>query len=155
MSDNIVAGQEKNPTGVFDLFIETSHRVMKYADSQLEKSDNLSGAKFIVLVILEFNGGTMTSAKLAAKTGTKPHNITKLIDRLERDGLVVTRKHEGDRRYVYISLTDEGRSILGKGKLVAHDVVEKTMASLSGSDLAALDRILHILKKNLTDIKDE
>jgi DNA-binding MarR family transcriptional regulator len=95
MADNSVVGLDKSVMHVFDLFVETSHRVMKYADSLFEKSCDLSAAKFIALVILDINGGTMTSAKLAAKTGTKPHNITKLIDRLERDRIVITRKREG------------------------------------------------------------
>jgi MarR family transcriptional regulator, 2-MHQ and catechol-resistance regulon repressor len=153
MSDYTGDGQDTNTLDAFNLFIETSHLVLKYADSKLEQSDNLSSAKFIVLVILETSGGTLTSAKLAGKTGTKPHNITKIIDRMKRDGLVTTRKNEGDRRYVYISLTDEGRSILEKGKNVANEIVSRTMASLSADDIVALKRLLNIFKKNITGNK--
>jgi MarR family transcriptional regulator, organic hydroperoxide resistance regulator len=148
MAENSGKGSRTNALSVFNLFVETSHLVLKYADSTLEKSTGLSAAKFIVLAILENSGGTLTSAKLATQTGTKPHNITKIIDGMKKEGTVSTRKNDSDRRFVYISLTDEGRSILTRAKPVASEVVAKTMASMNSEDFVTITRLLNVLKKN-------
>jgi hypothetical protein len=52
-------------------------------------------------------------------------------------------------------LTDEGRSALERGKVVANSIVAKTMDSVNAGDLVAMDRVLNIMKKNLNEIKKE
>ena len=89
MRDIFAAVNPSTSLRVFNLFVETAHAVLKDADNHLNKAAGLSASKFVVLMVLAFSEGTMTAAKLAERTGTKPHNITKLIERMKRDGLIM------------------------------------------------------------------
>lgn len=148
MKDIFATADPITPLKVFNLFIETAHAVLKDADSHLDKAAGLSAGKFVILMVLAFSEGTMTAAKLAERTGTKPHNITKLIERMKQDGLVTTERSGIDRRFVYISLTDGGRSIINQAMPAARETVARVMASISEPDLAVLERLLRVLKQN-------
>ncbi|MEV4890219.1 MarR family transcriptional regulator [Nonomuraea sp. NPDC055795] len=49
-------------------------------------------------------------SRLAARVGAHPTTLTKTIDRLERDGLVVRRSMEGDRRVTVVEITPAGEA---------------------------------------------
>ncbi len=120
----------------------TAQSTIKEMDLCLQDKATISASQYGVLIALEEAGGTLTSAKVAQKTGTRPHNITMMIDRLERDGLVSTEKKDPDRRFVFISLTDNGKSALEKAKPAARKLINTTMAAISETELTVLHRIL-------------
>jgi len=137
---------------VFMLFVETAHAVLKDADKLLHQAVGLSTGQFVVLMVLSYSGGTITSAKLAERTGTRPHNITTLVDRMELNGLVATERRETDRRFVYIMLTDKGRSVLEKAMPAARKVVAKATTTLAEPELAELERFLITIKQNVKEV---
>lgn len=62
-----------------------------------------------LLAIHELNPGTaLPVQELAARTQVTPQTMTRTLDRLERDGLVVRDRAEDDRRRVEVSLTSAG-----------------------------------------------
>ena len=148
MRDNISTRNPDTVLKVFNLFVETAHAVLKDADSHLYRGAGISAGKFVVLMVLASSGGTMTAAKLAERSSTKPHNITKLVDRMKRDGLVAAERRDVDRRFVYIQLTDKGRGVIAKAMPAARETVARIMASISEPDLAVLERLLSVLKQN-------
>lgn len=148
MQDIVTTGDPSTALTVFNLFIQTAHAVLKDADRHLHKAAGLSAGKFGVLLVLSASGGIMTAAKLAERTGTRPHNITVLIERMKRDALVTTERRDVDRRFVYIRLTDKGRSVLAQAMPTAREVVARVMTSISEPDLAVLERLLAVLKQN-------
>ncbi|MEV7012208.1 MarR family transcriptional regulator [Streptosporangium sp. NPDC051022] len=48
---------------------------------------------------------------LAARTGVTPANITQVLRRMEKQGLVVRRRDEADARVQRLWLTDAGRAL--------------------------------------------
>jgi len=137
---------------VFMLFIQTAHVVLKHADTILSKAVGLSNSQFIVLKVLSYSGGTMTSAKLANRTGTRPHNITMVVDRMEANGLVTTERRGADRRFVYIILTEKGRSLLEEAMPAARKVVAKVTSTLAKPELAELEKYLRTIRQNIQGI---
>ena len=135
----------------FILFTQASDAVMKYANAHFYRKNSLSTIKFMVLQILSANGGTMAPSEIAEWTSRERHNITTLIDRLERDGLVRTERSDKDRRFKNVMLTDKGRSVLTETVLTAREIVNQTMFSMSENDVALLERLLRILRKNAHD----
>lgn len=76
-------------------------------------------------------------------------NITRLIDGLERRGLVEREPDPGDRRSVLVSLTETGKSLLDQW---LPDVIEekaKCYDGLTERDVAALQRILATMENNI------
>jgi len=70
-------------------------------------------------------GQRLRMSDLAAQTELSTSGVTRLVDRLERDGLVRRESSPGDRRTTYAALTSEGA---------------KRMASVLPGYVAVIDR---------------
>jgi DNA-binding MarR family transcriptional regulator len=76
-----------------------------------EMSDHaLTGAQWGPLMILHCGMGT-TAAELARVAGVDTGAMTRMLDRLERKGLVRRTRCPKDRRVVKLELTAEGRQL--------------------------------------------
>jgi len=132
----------------FILFVQTAHTVLKYADALFYQEAGLSAIKFIVLRILATNGDTMTPSEIAEWTFRERHNITTLVRRLERDGLVRTERSNRDKRFVNIILTAKGRKVLKQATPAAREIVNQAMLSVSEDDGLLLEKSLRVLRQN-------
>ena len=128
--------------------MQTAHTVLKYADAHFYQEAGLSAIKFIVLQILATNGGTMKPSEIAQWTFRERHNITTLVRRLERDGLVSTKRNDADKRFVNIVLTAKGRKVLKQATPVAREIVNRVMLSISEGDGVLLEKSLQVLRQN-------
>ena len=76
---------------------------------------NLAMAEFEVLLRLSRSpGGELRMSDLAAQTSLTTSGITRLVDRLERSGLLCRRACPSDRRGLLATITDAGRQRLGE-----------------------------------------
>ncbi|HHP7235925.1 MAG TPA: MarR family winged helix-turn-helix transcriptional regulator [Desulfobacterales bacterium] len=92
--------------------------------------------------------GPISSAELSRKLFVTPSNITGIIDRLEKKGLVVRVRQESDRRVVLISLTNAGRKL---GKALPDPVESRFISQLADLEpervqylAEAMGQILHL-----------
>jgi DNA-binding MarR family transcriptional regulator len=72
-------------------------------------------------------------------------NITQMVDRLEKEGLVERRADPGDRRSVLAALTPAGTHLYAKGKRVLTDEQRAIVRALSAGEAAELHRALEAL----------
>src|SRR5260370_25491887 len=72
-----------------------------------------------------------SSSHLAAAVGTDTAGITGLIDRLEKNGLLMPRANPADRRAVIVELTKAGRALLPKLHSVFQAVHDHLLAGYS------------------------
>ena len=135
----------------FILFMQTARVVQKYADAHLYRKARLSTVKLIVLRVLASNGRAMNPSEIAEWTQTERHNITVLVNRMRRDGLVTAERNSGNKRLVDITLTDKGRDVLSRAMPVATEVVNRVMRSFSEDDVALLEKQLRPLRQNAND----
>ena len=56
--------------------------------------------------------GAMTATALAAAERLQPQSLTRMLARLESDGLIVRRQDATDRRQVLIDVTQKGIAVL-------------------------------------------
>jgi len=131
----------------FILFVQTAHAVLKYTDAHFYRKARLSATKFIVLQALGING-TMTLSEIAEWTYRERHNVTTLVERLKRDGLVTAQRGSGDKRFVNVTLTDKGREVVSQSTPVARDVVKQVMSSIRKGDAVILEKPLRVLRQN-------
>ena len=130
------------------LFVQTAHEVLKYADAYLYRKAHLSIIRFVVLIALHRNGGTLTPSELTEWTHTERNNITTLIDRLKKGGFVRVKRNSLDRRSVNIILTDKGRQDLSRAMPVAREIVNQVMLLITEGDAAPLEKSLRVLRQN-------
>ena len=80
---------------------------------ELFKREDLSLTQYNVLRILRGAGaGGLSCGEVAARMITRDPDITRLLDRLERRGLVVRTREARDRRVVRTRITNSGLELL-------------------------------------------
>ncbi|MEX5295436.1 MarR family transcriptional regulator [Kocuria sp. CPCC 205268] len=78
-------------------------------ESQLQAEADLSLAEYLVLAMLsEAPDRRRRMSDLAAVTNTSQSRLSRIVARLERDGLVVRTGGEQDKRVVLAEITDRG-----------------------------------------------
>jgi DNA-binding MarR family transcriptional regulator len=134
---------------VFIIFIQTARAVMKYYNAYLYRKVHLSIIKLATLTVLSLNEGRMNPSEIAKVTYTERHNITALVSRMSREGLVKTERNPSDRRLVNVTITDKGREVLTRATPVVRAIIAQVMASISEDDASALEKPLKILRQNV------
>jgi DNA-binding MarR family transcriptional regulator len=121
------------------LLIETVGGLTAKLAAQFAEHD-LAPAEFEVLLrIARTPGQAIRMTDLAAQTSLTTSGITRVVDRLERDGLVERRACSTDRRGAFAAMTAAGLARLDE-VLPAHlELVEKWFTGrLPAAELAAL-----------------
>ena len=95
-----------------------------------------------------FNKGSMSSAELSRTTYVTPSNITGIIDRLEKKGLVERIRVTGDRRIVLITLTSKGEAL---SKTLPDPIEEKIISQVTDMEMEHI----HILNKAMNRLIDQ
>ena len=137
----------------FMLFIQTARAVDKYSDSRFFQALHLSTVKYIALKALALSGGTLTHSDLAAWTGTERHNITALVERMKKEGLVTTEHSDDDKRFIKVRLTEKGRDLVGQANPVGRGVISEVMSGIGKREAAQLERLLRVLSKNTEKLR--
>jgi len=98
--------------------------------------------RFDVMAALYRRRDGVTMSELSRMLLVSNGNATTVVDRLEKDGLVLRRASETDRRTVFAALTPEGFAQF-ETYAAAHEAeVSKLFARLSDTDLDGLTEIL-------------
>ena len=71
-----------------------------------------------------------------------PRNVTKLVDGLEAEGLVVREPHPHDRRATLIRITPAGMLVCKESAMANHAAVTALYEHLTAADRQQLARIL-------------
>ncbi len=104
-----------------------------------------AGLTLTQLGVLEavLHKGPMTQRELGRKVLTSAGNMTDVLDKLARRGLIDRVKRDG--RSVFVSLTETGRMLIADLFPRHANDIAAAFASLSGAELAELDRLLRKL----------
>jgi len=94
---------------VWRRFVETHAAIVRRLDEDLRANSGLTLSSFEVLYELaRAPGNRLRMAELADKLLFTRSGVTRLVDRLERDGLVARSNCDHDGRGVYAKLTRHG-----------------------------------------------
>jgi DNA-binding MarR family transcriptional regulator len=119
------------------------HRdVVARLDAELEREQGLPLSSYEVLISLaDAPDGRLRMGELAGALLLSRSGLTRLVDRLAREGLVERERCEDDARGYFAVITDAGRHKL-EGARPAHwaGVREHFLRHLSDADLDALAR---------------
>lgn len=92
---------------------------------------------------------SLSQMELAEKLNIKPSSVVRLMDRMERDGLVERVKNPEDRRAYNLIFTDKGRefwdTIKGEGEIMG-DIFTK---GISPEDLNVFIKVLEQMVENI------
>jgi MarR family 2-MHQ and catechol resistance regulon transcriptional repressor len=105
-------------------------------------ASGLTEPQFNVLMELASNDGRLPQCELARRLLRSPANVTALIDRMERDGLVRRTRGERDRRTVISEITEPGWDALGAATPAVFGVERHILSDLSAAERGQLAELL-------------
>jgi len=114
---------------------------------QLKHMD-LTSEQWAVLARLREEDG-LTQNELAKRILKDQANTTRILDKVEKKGLVRRVDALNDRRTYLIYLTDEGRHAVEVCNPLVQQVKEKITEVLTEDEITALRRMLDIISQNL------
>jgi MarR family transcriptional regulator, organic hydroperoxide resistance regulator len=134
----------KSPEPNLDLILESM--IYLYSESRrvtraVAELHGLTGSQLLVLKLLEPRGQVSLSA-LSEEIRAKNSTVTGIVDRMERDGLVVRRRSGDDRRVVNIELTAKGKKLASDVKADPKHLFRALLSELPPKDAAELERIM-------------
>jgi DNA-binding MarR family transcriptional regulator len=141
--------QEDPVLKTYMLFSQVAQAANKYSDRHLQKSNHLKTATYVALKGLIDGGGVMSHTKLAEWTNTRKHNITGLVTRMKKEGLVTTEYSAEDKRLVPITITDKGRELCEKANSTYEDLMKNIMRGIGRDKAAQLEKLLMVMKTNI------
>ncbi len=109
---------------------------------ELLKSFNLSEPQYNVLRILRGTSEGLPCQAIAERMITRLPDITRLLDRLERSGLVARERSSSDRRTVFVSIRKKGLTLLSKLDDPVRELHRRQFRRLRHRDLNELVRLL-------------
>lgn len=124
---------------VFVGLLLVSDRLMQPWAAHLRETAGLSHVQYNVLRILRGAGKQgLTAGEVGERLITRSPDVTRLIDRLEKRGLVERSPDPHDRRAVRILITADGLDLLRQLDQNAHTCLSSVLGRVSTEELSAL-----------------
>lgn len=99
--------------------------------------------------------GPLGISALARAEGVRVPTMTRLVQQLERDGLIVRRQSETDRRSSVVRHTSRAIQKLEQGRAARVASLGQSLEKLSARDRATLTRSLEILERIASQPDDD
>ena len=121
--------------------LRTSDRIDNRLGRMFRKF-GLTSSQYNVLRILRGEGKPLPSLEIADRMIQVVPAMTGLIDRLEKQELVVRQRCEDDRRVVYVAITRKATDLLKRIDKPLAELHKQLVGHLSASELSTLSRLL-------------
>jgi DNA-binding MarR family transcriptional regulator len=95
--------------------------------------------------------GPLTPSELAAHERVQRPTATRLLARLEEDGLIDRASDPADRRSSLISVSAAGRTLLRRQRSRKNQYLARRLATRPADDVATLERAAAILERMLDE----
>jgi DNA-binding MarR family transcriptional regulator len=118
------------------------------ANDLLTELDLHAGQEMFLLNLWQRDG--LTQSELADCMCIQPATITRMLDRIEKVGLVERRKDAEDQRVSRVYLTEAGRSLQRPVEAMWHKLESISMTSFTLEEQILLRRLLLQVHDNLT-----
>jgi len=112
------------------------------------KGVNLTREQWSVLAVLWKTDGCSQQVIANSTSRDKP-SVTRLVDNLVRDGYVIRKNHENDRRLNLIFLTEKGKEVEKVVMEIVDDTIEKATKGLSDEQIVAIRDAFQVVYENL------
>lgn len=114
------------------------------------KTEDLSANQYNVLRILRGSLDGLPCGEIASRMITRDPDITRLLDRLEKRGLISRCRETKDRRMVMARITPEGLKLLGRLDAPVEEGHRKQLGHLGRERLRALTGLLRAARSAVT-----
>jgi DNA-binding MarR family transcriptional regulator len=116
----------------------------------LKRAEGISPSQYNILRILR--GARPKAARISEisdRMVTRDPDVTRLVDRLIKQGLVRRERDSDDRRVVLVEITAAGLALLARLDGPAGEATEAAMAGLKPQQLRTLDTLLNEVRAGI------
>ena len=130
--------------------------LVKELDAELDSAHGLPLSSYDVLIYLRSAPGKrLRMAELADSVLLSRSGVTRLVDRLEREGLLVRDACADDGRGLFAVLTEKGEELLARARPThLAGVRERFLSHFSGDELQTLARFWDRVHPGAADLID-
>lgn len=130
-----------------------ARRLRQAVDAEL-RALGLTEATWRPLVYVRRLGDGVRQKELALALSVEGPTLVRLLDNLERRGLIERREDTNDRRARGIHLTRAGRDLAKRAAKVGGDIQGRLLAAVPADELAACQRVLGGIERALEERLD-
>lgn len=114
---------------------------------RVDAASGLTAPRLSALSVLVFGGGRLTLGQLAAAEQVRPPTMSRLVQSLEADGLILRERDPADGRITYLRASPKGAAVLraGRGRRVA--ALAARLGELTGAERDLLGRAATLLER--------
>jgi len=112
------------------------------------KAEDLSATQYNVLRILRGAPEGLACGEIAGRMITRDPDVTRLLDRLEKRGLISRDRETKDRRTVMARITPEGLTLLSRLDEPVQAAHRKQLGHLGRERLRTLVKLLSLLRNH-------
>jgi DNA-binding MarR family transcriptional regulator len=106
------------------------------------KAEDLSATQYNVLRILRGSPAGLPCGEIASRMITRDPDVTRLLDRMEKRGLISRTREAHDRRQVTARITPEGLQLVDRMDEPVQEIHHKHLGHLGKDRLKALSELL-------------
>lgn len=129
-------------------------KLKQYTAAILKKNHvDLTPEQFLLIDLL-WNQGPLSQQELAEQMHKDKNSITKLVDGIERKGLVMRSQNPHDRRSNTIITTELGNILKDEAKSKGIMMLDKIVSGISEEELLCFLNTLEKLCHNMNEDKD-
>lgn len=136
------------------VFFECALALPDILDAELERAVELPFRWYDVLVHLEEAGEGAPMNEVASRILASKSGLTRVIDKMEKAGVVRRERPEDDRRVVLVFITPEGLATLHAARRVHRDGIRRHFTEhLTGAELKTLARTLEKVRGHVRPLR--
>lgn len=120
----------------------------RYIDIRFKKLNRL---RYGALSFLVTRGGILTHTRLARLMFRSKHSVTKVIDNLEKEGLVVRDPEPADRRVMNVKITNTGLNYVAQMLKDGDKITNEAMSCLNKNELNILKNLIQKLRLRMIE----
>ena len=126
-----------------------NHRFLRKLDEEFKRQDiALTAEQFRLMTVLWDKDG-ISQQSVALLIGRNRASTGKMIDVLEKKGIIERHDHQTDRRLKLIFVSKQGKKLDEKARIVAKDVVELATKGIPPAELKLVLSHLSLMVKNM------
>ncbi len=130
--------------------LRTAYMLMHRQTQSLLSDYDFTAVQYVLLALLNIEDG-ITQQELTRRASSDPNTVRATLSLLERDGMVVRRSHETDRRARKILVTEKGRRTYAKLSAALKPLQDALLSPFSAEEaetlVADLNRIVEAVRQ--------
>src|SRR5678815_182961 len=132
------------------LVARIARRMRQAVDSEM-RLIGLTEATWRPLMYLRTLGDGVRQKELATALSIEGPSLVRVLDNLERRGLIERREDESDRRARGIHLTRAGRELAVRAARIGASFQTRLLSGVPGADLETCERVLETLEREMEE----